>query len=154
MRAPPLSRTVAAMRPRPLVLAPLVALVLAAAPALAQKAERDAATGANELSEVGKGQHMARQPLKPGAYISLRHREAAQAWMAKHPSSAAAAPGAWKIGEALARGAKTQGLPSGLRAALPKAPPGNQYVLLGGDVLLIASSSRIVVDAVEAAARP
>lgn len=140
------------MRPRLLVLAPLVAIALASSPAFAQKKERDAAAGANELSEVGKGQHMARQPLKPGAYISLRHREAAQAWMAKHPS--AAAGGEWKIGEALARGSKTQTVPAGLQATLPKAPPGNQYVLLGGDVLLIASSSRIVVDAVEAGARP
>lgn len=139
------------MRSRLIVLASL-ALALGGAPAFAQKQERDAASGANELSEVGKGQHLARQSLKPGAYIALRHREAALAWMAKNPS--AAAPGTWKMGEALARGAKTQPLPAGLRATLPKAPPGNQYVLFGGDVLLIASSSRIVVDAVEAGARP
>ena len=40
--------------------------------------------------------------------------------------------------------------PAGLLAALPPAPPGNVYVLLSGDILLIAAASRIVVDAVSA----
>jgi hypothetical protein len=129
----------------------VLAIALAMPAAFAQKAEREAATAAGELSEVGKGKHLARQPLRPGAYINAKHRQAALAWMAKHPAPASA-PGAWKIGEALDRGAKTQPVPAGLQATLPKAPPGNRYVLLGADVLLIASSSRIVVDAVEAGA--
>lgn len=142
------------MRPSLIVLATALAAALAAPAALAQKKERDAASPASELSEVGKGGHLAREPLKPGAYISQRHRQAAQAWMAKNRAPSGGQAADWKIGQSLERGARVQPLPAGLKATLPAAPPGNQYVLLGSDVLLIASSSRIVVDAVAAGAKP
>jgi hypothetical protein len=145
----------------------LAACLLAMAPgAHAQKQEREASTGGAGLAEVGKGQQ-GRQGLKPGAYITPKHRQAVQAYLAKHHGAGkpcvpgmqkegarcvpGAAAGSWVIGDPLPAAATSAQVPAGLLAALPKAPPGNQYVLLGGDILLIASASRIVVDAVPAA---
>ena len=144
--------------------------VLLAAPSLvlAQPArqEREAAAPESQLSEVGKGQKMARQALKPGAFITARHRKAVQAWLARNhgpgqpclpglvpQGGACVAPagaGSWQMGTPVAPAARLENLPAGLLAALPPAPPGNRYVLLGGDILLIAAASRIVVDAVPA----
>ncbi|MDB5751742.1 MAG: hypothetical protein JWP65_2163 [Ramlibacter sp.] len=140
--------------------------MLALAPALqAQpKQEREAPAAPAQLDEVGKGAHLGRQALRPGAYITPRYRKAVQSYMAKHHGPgkpclpglvrhaaacepAASGPG-WKIGLALPKAAGAQPLPAGLAAILPKAPPGNQYVLVAGDILLMASASRIVVDAV------
>ena len=141
---------------------------LAGAPAagLAQaRQERDAAP-TEGLSEVGKGQHMARQGLKPGAYITPRHRQAVRAWLAKNfgpgqpclPGLVRQGGGcargadavAWKMGTPVPEKARLEPLPAGLAGALPPAPPGNRYVLMSGDILLIAADSRIVVDAVPA----
>lgn len=164
------SRTVAAMPGlRSLLLLSCLATTLCTAmPLLAQgRQERDAPAAPGQLGAVGQGQHMGRKPLQPGAYITARHRKAAQAWLAKHHGPGkpclpglqprgnacrAAGPGAaWKIGEALPSAVKVHALPPGLLAVLPKAPPGNRYVLLSGDILLMASRSRMVVDAVVAA---
>ncbi|RYY93036.1 MAG: hypothetical protein EOO24_27675 [Comamonadaceae bacterium] len=157
------------MRATP-VLATALLAVLIAAPLRAQpKQEREASTPPGQLADVGKGQRMGRQELKPGAYITPRYRKAVQAYLAKHhgpgkpclpglvKSGDACAPeGApdWKMGVAVPKTARALPLPAGLAAALPKAPPGNSYVLLGGDILLIATASRVVVDAVPAVRPP
>jgi hypothetical protein len=39
-------------------------------------------------------------------------------------------------------------VPSPLQASLPKLPPGHRYVQVGGEVLLIAAESRMVVDGI------
>jgi hypothetical protein len=155
------------MRAFPFLLCWLMALtVLVVAPALqAQpRQEREAPAAPGQLDEVGKGAHLGRQALRPGAYITPRYRKAVQSYMARHHGPgkpclpglvrrgaacqpADGAPG-WKIGLALPKTAGAQPLPAGLAAILPKAPPGNQYVLVAGDILLMASASRIVVDAV------
>jgi hypothetical protein len=153
--------------PRSFLVPWLAACVLLAAPgAHAQKQEREATTGAAGLAEVGKGQK-GRQGLKPGAYITPKHRQAVQAYLAKHHGAGkpclagmqkegarclpGPSAGSWVIGNPLPPTAAGVQVPAGLLGALPKAPPGNQYLLLGGDILLIASASRIVVDAVPAA---
>ena len=154
---------------RSLFVCSLAGVLLAAAPvAFAQgaKQEREAAAPTHELSEVGKGQKLARQPLKPGAFITSRHRAAVKAWIAQnHGAGKPCFPGmvkqaqgcmpgpeagSWRMGAPLTSSAKLAEPPAGLVAALPPAPPGNTYVLLSGDILLIAAASRIVVDAVSA----
>lgn len=146
-----------------------LAAALLCAPAVPRaqpKQEREAASPPGQLSEVGKGQRMGRQELKPGAYITPRHRKAVQAWLAQNQGAgkpclagfvqrgqrcvSQAAGRGWQIGTALPQDAPVAALPGGLQSALPPAPPGNQYVLLSGDILLIASASRIVLDAVPA----
>lgn len=157
------------MRTHRLLILLAAAAALAAPPSLlAQpKKEREAAAAPGQLSEVGKGERMARQEMRPGAYITPRHREAVRAWLARHhgpgkpclpglvkQGRACRTPDAgagWKIGSPLPRAVKLHALPAGLQAALPRTPPGNRYVLVSGDILLMASRSRIVVDAVPAA---
>lgn len=147
----------------------LAGVLLAAAPApFAQgaKQEREAAAPTDQLNEVGKGQKLSRQPLKPGAFITPRHRSAVQAWIAqnhgagktcfpgtvKRGQGCVPGPGAgsWQMGAPLTPSVRLAEPPAGLLAALPPAPPGNLYVLLSGDILLIAAASHIVVDAVSA----
>jgi len=126
------------------------AAALPALPAAAQtgpaKQEREAAAPASQLSDVGKGSHMGRKELQPGAYIGPRHRGPAQEWISRH--RAGVAPGAWRIGETLPKGAAAKPAPADLLVVLPRTPPGLRYVLLGDAVLLLASDSRMVVDAV------
>lgn len=130
----------------------LLFLLLASASALptfaaAQaKQERDAAAPAGQLAPVGKGEHMGRKALPPGAYVTTRHRPAAEAWLARHRASAHSAYG-WEIGSPLK--GRSQPAPAELLALLPAAPPGLRYVLVGDAVLLVAQS-RMVVDAVTA----
>ena len=136
--------------------------------ALAQKADREASAAEAQLNEVGKGVHLGRQGLKPGAFITPRHRKAVQAWLARNQGAGQPClvgwvkqrqggrcmpPGGaagWQIGVPMPAGARLDHLPAGLQAALPPAPPGNRYALVGGDIVLMAASSRIVVDAVPA----
>lgn len=154
------------MRPTSFVFPSLaLAAMLTVLPLHAQpRQEREAPAAPAQRDEVGKGGRLGRQELRPGAFITPRYRKAVQQYMAKNhgtgrpclpglvkQGNACASPGApagWKIGIALPKDARAQPLPAGLASALPKAPPGNQYVLLAGDILLMASSSRIVVDAV------
>lgn len=151
------------MRSRALLLC--VALLAATASQAQPKQEREAPVAPGQSIGVGQGAHMGRQPLRPGAYITPRYREAVQQYLAKnHGAGKPCLPGLarrggtcrpagasadhWAIGLPVPKAARALPLPAGLQAALPKAPPGNRYVLVNGDILLIASASRIVVDAV------
>jgi hypothetical protein len=141
------------------VIRPLGAIVLLATLAMAAGAqdERKKATSDDradpnaKLVDVGKGTHMARTPLKPGAYFNDKARAAVRSWYAAHPVQGAAAGSGWKIGEKLPSGSAA--VPAALAAKLPKIPPGHQYVVLNGDVLLVAAGSGMVVDAIDAQAR-
>lgn len=150
-----------------LVSALLAAVLLAAAAAASGQArqEREAATAPGELAAVGQGQRMGRRELQPGAYITPRHRSAVSTWMKKNLARGRCLPGMvrdgkrcrpeaqlppWKIGAPLPASVQLPAPPRGLLGALPKAPPGNEYLLAGADILLVASASRIVVDAVPA----
>jgi hypothetical protein len=110
------------------------------------KQEREAAAPASQLSEVGKGARMGRKELQPGAFIGSRHRGRAQEWISRH--RAGAAPGPWRIGQSLPKAAGAQPAPADLLGVLPPTPPGMRYVVVGDAVLLLASQSRMVVDAV------
>jgi hypothetical protein len=142
---------------RPAAPAPHAAPTPRAAPAAptAQRAEKravdDRADPRMRVDDVGKGTHMARKALGPGAYIGDRHRAAVRKYYAAHPASGTG--GNWKIGEPLPHGAPLAAVPKGLLASLPKVPPGHRYIELGGDVLLIATGSNMVVDGVSRSAR-
>jgi hypothetical protein len=112
----------------------------------AKKAVDDRADPRMRVDDVGKGTHVARKPLGPGAYIGDRHRTAVRKYYATHPVSGAGAN--WKIGEPLPNGAPLAAVPKGLLASLPEVPPGHRYIQLGGEVVLIATGSNMVVDGV------
>lgn len=103
------------------------------------------------FSEVGKGTNFARKPLAPGAYFGDRHRSAVRKYFDAHPASGRAA--SWRIGEPVPRGASLKAVPQALLPSLPDLPPGHRYVQLGGDVVMIAEGSKMVVDGISRAAR-
>jgi hypothetical protein len=139
------------MRVLSLVLFVAIAHVAPAAVLAQAKQERDAAAPAGQLSAVGQGERMGRKPLAPGAYVTTRHRPAAEAWLRKHRGRLG--PADWEIGAPLPGGAPTRAAPADLRALLPAAPPGTRY-LLWGDAVLLVAQSRMVVDAVTAGVKP
>jgi hypothetical protein len=129
----------------------LLAALLGAGPALAQERQAkqaldDRADTRMPADDVGKGSHFARKPLGPGAYFDDGHRAAVHRYFAEHPVKAGFFRKHWEIGKALPSGAHE--LPAPLVSSLPKVPPGHRYVELGGDVLLVASGSRMVVDGI------
>jgi hypothetical protein len=112
----------------------------------AKKALDDRADPHMRLDDVGIGSHLARKPLAPGVFFGDRHRTAARRYYAEHPDTSAAAH--WQIGESLPRGVSPAAVPKGLLAALPPLPPGYRYVELGGEVVMVASASKMVVDGI------
>lgn len=117
----------------------------------ARKAVDDRADPRMRLGEVGKGVHFARKPLGPGAYFGSKHRASVRKYYEQHPAAAGAAN--WRIGEPVPRGTAVQPVPQPLQASLPKLPPGHRYVQVGGEVLLIASGSGMVIDGISRSPR-
>ncbi|HEX7890163.1 MAG TPA: hypothetical protein VF522_12450 [Ramlibacter sp.] len=104
-----------------------------------------------QFSEVGKGTHFARKALAPGAFFGDRHRTAVHKYYDEHPVSGRAA--IWRIGERVPRGAAVKAVPGDLVPSLPNLPPGYRYAQLGGDVVMIAEGSKMVVDGISRSAR-
>lgn len=111
-----------------------------------KQAVDDRADPRMRLDDVGKGTHFARKPLGTGAYIGDKSRDAVLKYYQEHPSAGTAAN--WKVGEPVPRGAALASVPPGLLASLPQLPPGHRYVELGGEVVMIAAGSRVVVDGI------
>lgn len=106
---------------------------------------------ARVVDNVGQGTVVARKSLAPGAFLGSKYQEMVRRYYQAHPAPARAA--SWKIGEPVPPRATLSGVPDQVRAALPKVPPGHQYVQLDGEVVLIAVQSRMVVDGVSRAER-
>lgn len=102
-------------------------------------------------NDVGQGSNMGRKALAPGAYIGSRHQALVRKYYAANPAAVEGPP--WQIGEPVPAKAKLTGVPDDLRAALPRVPPGHQYVQVDGEVVLVAMQSRMVVDGVSREAR-
>lgn len=100
---------------------------------------------------VGQGTHFARKPLGPGAYFGERHRTAVRKYYQEHPVAATGAH--WRIGEPVPRGVPLAAVPPGVLASLPQLPEGHRYVQLGGEVVLIAAQSKLVIDGISRAPR-
>ena len=164
------------MRLLPLLFAACLGTALAAPPPWANndkdkddkpKQERKAKSAVDDRAdphgaspEVGKGSHVSKQPLKPGAYLNDKARQSVQAYYAQRKdcppglakkNNGCMPPGQakkWQIGQPVPRGTATAPVPRDVLVLLPKAPPGHQYVAYGGDILLIAATSRMVVDGI------
>jgi len=100
--------------------------------------------------DVGRGTHLGSKPTQPGTYLGDKSRAAVRRYYGEHPAGATPAPAAWQIGMPLPRDARVGPVPAPLLASLPKAPPGVSYVRTGGDILLVANGSRMVVDGIQA----
>jgi hypothetical protein len=132
-------------------LAPGLAQDAPATQRIAKQAVDDRADPYTRLDEVGKGTHFARKPLGPGAYFGDRHRTAVRKYYQEHPMSGATAN--WQIGQPVPGGASLTAVPKGLLASLPAVPPGHRYIQLGGEVVLIAAGSKMVVDGIRRSPR-
>jgi len=119
-------------------------------PRKAKQALDDREDNRVRADDVGKGTHFARKPLGPGAYFGDKVRAAVHAYFESHPVTGSAPR--WQIGEALPAGQRVDAVPAAVRASLPRLPPGHRYVQVGGDILLMASGSKMVVDAISARA--
>ena len=162
---------------RPLLVAVLAAFVAGPILAAAQTADEphalrqpkqaldDRADPRMPLDNVGQGTHFARKPLGEGAYFGDANRAAVHKYYAelagrKCPPGSASADNClssqpklpWRIGQALPAGAVVQPVPKGIRQSLPKLPPGLSYVAAGTDILLVANSSKMVVDGIDGVA--
>jgi hypothetical protein len=115
----------------------------------AKQALDDRADPNTILVNVGEGTHYARKPLGPGVYFADRHRAAVRKYYQEHPQPGGAVR--WQIGEPVPSGATLAPVPQSLLASLPKLPPGHRYAELGGEVVLIASGSKMVVDGISRA---
>jgi hypothetical protein len=119
------------------------------APATAHRAKQaldDRTDASAVLVNVGQGTHFAQKPLGPGVYFGDRNRTAVRKYYQEHPSSGS--PVHWQIGQPVPSGAALEPVPSALLASLPKLPPGHRYAELGGEVVLIAWGSKMVVDGI------
>ena len=117
----------------------------------AKQALDDRADTRMRTDDVGKGTHFARKPLGPGAYFDDKDRAAVRKYYQAHPLAAQAAN--WQIGQPVPRGAAVAALPGDLRANLPRLPPGHRYLRVGGEVVLVAAGSQMVVDGISRAPR-
>ena len=117
----------------------------------AKQAVDDRADPRMRVDDVGKGTHLARKPLGPGAYFGDKHRTAVRKYYQDHPAPGAAAK--WQVGEPVPRGAPLTAVPKGLLSSLPELPPGYRYIQLGGEVVLIAAESKLVVDGISRSRR-
>lgn len=98
--------------------------------------------------DVGRGTHFARKPLGTGVYFDDKIRAAVRKYFEAHP--AAGTPPQWQVGEALPAGVPVGKVPPPVLASLPRLPPGHQYLDVGGDILLVAARSKMVVDGISA----
>jgi Ni/Co efflux regulator RcnB len=55
----------------------------------------------------------------------------------------------WQRGQPLAKDIQYYELPMELRVRLPAPPPNHRYVQVAGDILMIATGTKMVVDAIE-----
>jgi hypothetical protein len=115
-------------------------------PRQAKMALDDRADTRIRTDDVGKGTHFARKPLGPGAYFDDKDRAAVRKYYEGNPPGGH--PPQWQIGEVLPAGAPVGAVPRPVMATLPKLPPGHRYVQLGGDILLVAAGSKMVVDGI------
>ena len=134
------------------------------APRQAKQALDDRPDPHAPLDNVGKGTHFARKPLGEGVYFDDRNRAAVRKYYASladkscpggkgEPCLPTQAKQPWRIGQPLPPGAVAEAVPKAIRQSLPNLPPGLQYVQVGGDILLVANASKMVVDGIDGAVR-
>jgi hypothetical protein len=61
---------------------------------------------------------------------------------------------AWKFDQPLPASVASKEIPPGLREKLGRTPPGQQFVQVAGDILLVAGDAKVVVDAIMDLGKP
>ena len=134
----------------------------AAGPATAAKAGKEAAKPAEEAAAPA-GQ--AAYGVKLGAFFNEQHKKAARAAFEKRYAKAKDCPEGmertakkcappvegryWAVGQTLQPAVKPYPVPDAVKAKLPPAPQGYEYVLAGEDILLVSKAHHLMVDMIE-----
>ncbi len=140
---------------KPHGLRPSVCLALCLAMPLALQAQHmppeQAMRGHGPMSADAPGFSAAQMQAARGYYAEEGHQGYA---MPQHNMRGGAMPMArWQRGQALPKGAMAYPLPRPLILAIGTAPAGYHYVRIDRDILLVAETSGMVVDAIEDVAR-
>ncbi|MDP3856377.1 MAG: hypothetical protein Q8Q73_01300 [Stagnimonas sp.] len=139
--------------------------LVAAGPASAAKAsEKPAPVTPEQSASAPPGQ--AAYGVKLGAFFKEEHKKAARAAFEKRYARAKDCPEGmernaakkcappvegryWAVGQALQPAVKQHPVPDAVKAKLPPAPAGYEYVLAGEDILLVSKALHLVVDMIE-----
>jgi Ni/Co efflux regulator RcnB len=148
------------MKLRIAIAAAIAAASLAAMPAMAKdKGEHGKGKGHDKKEEKAE-----KHEVREGAYFSQAHRDAARRYYVENYSEGKAKkcppglakknngcmpPGQarkWSVGQPLPRDVVVYEVPRPVLVQLPPAPVGYRYERVGGDIVLVRISGRVVVD--------
>lgn len=138
-----------------------VAAALLVVPAFAKDHGQGHGKGHDKQEQKAESREQARD-VRQGAYFTDRHREEVHRYYAEHyggrkgcppglakKNNGCMPPGQarkWAVGEPLPRDAVVYSVPQPVLTYLPAAPVGYRYERVGGDLVLIHISDRVVVD--------
>jgi hypothetical protein len=139
-------------------------LALLAACAFALAGPAGAAKPAGEPAAVA-AEGQAKYGVKLGAFFNEQQKKAARAAFAQRYGKAKDCPAGmergpkgcappvegryWAVGQTLQPAVKPHPVPEPLKAKLPPAPEGYEYVMAGEDILLVSKALHLVVDMIE-----
>ena len=149
------------------LLAVAAAAALAATGAAAQKAAEQKSAAAQQpeaAAPASPGKTMG-YGVRMGGFFTDQHKQVAKRSFQQHFAKAKTCPedmqregkncralvkgSYWVVGQPVQKAVKTFPLPDDVKAKLPAAPQGYEYVRAGEDVLLISSGMRLVVDMIQ-----
>lgn len=143
------------------LLAAAVAAAMLGAPAFAKDHGHGKGKGRDKQEEKAERREEARD-VRQGAYFNDRHREEVHRYYTEHyggrkgcppglakKNNGCMPPGQarkWAVGQPLPRDVVVYTVPQPVLTYLPPAPVGYRYERVGGDLVLIHISDRLVVD--------
>ena len=139
-----------------------VASAFVCAPAFAKDHGEGKGKGHEKQEEKAEKQGGKHEDVRPGAYFNDQHRQLAHRYYEEHYAHAKNCPPGlakknngcmppgqarkWGVGQAVPRDVTIYALPDPLLVRLSPAPVGYRYGRIGGDVVLLAVSTNIIVD--------
>jgi Ni/Co efflux regulator RcnB len=143
------------------LLAAAMAAAMIGAPAFAKDHGQGKGKGHEKQEERAQQREEARE-VRQGAYFNDRHREEVRRYYVEHyggkkgcppglakKNNGCLPPGQarkWAVGQPLPRDVVVYTVPQPVLTYLPVAPVGYRYERVGGDLVLIHISDRVVVD--------
>lgn len=146
------------------LLALAFAALAAAGPVSAAKPEAKQAQPAGEQPATAPAAK-ASYGVKFGGFFNEQHKKAARAAFAQRYARAKDCPEGmeraakkcappvegryWAVGQTLQPAVKAHPVPDAVKAKLPPAPEGYEYLMAGEDILLVSKAIHLVVDMIE-----
>lgn len=142
----------------------LMTLILAAAPALADKPEGKGKGKGHDRRENAEQHERGRLAPGAGVYFDDRRRGEVRGYFGDEHRRGHCPPGLakknngcmppgqakkWRIGSPLPRDVAIYDLPPALVVKIGTPPPGHKYVRVAADILLIAVGTSMVIDAIQ-----